>query len=452
MVCGSMALGVLAVLAAVSTSQVQRVRALRHPVQIDADQLRQANDNAELRGSAYPRRSRSSLRVLVQARSAVQQPDVARRATGSFVNSSNQGHPGEIHASAAHQPRLFFLFLTRSSVGNGDLWQAFFDGIDKRLYSSFVHCQDEVHCDANSVSASKVSSVPTVYCDDLVSAMVQLLRAATKDSSSPNDKFIFLSDTTLPLKPFAGVYSALTSNRNSDFCVSPRSEWLSLALGHKRALLVTHSQWVVLSKDHAAAMVDRWPRIKAGHSKKWGWAIPVWPGGRRPSRPAANDSIRMPTDVPSCTDEWAVFATIYGLIADDGQQLVANLPNFGSGSLWLAGAKASNTFQGGCRTFASWGNDQSAPGSAEGKLLQELVQDWPHSKLICTGLFFQNNHLVKESNSLPCNDTHPAEFAALSDRGVVALRRSPFLFARKFQRLAMSPQQFRSIIMSSMAS
>jgi len=358
---------------------------------------------------------------------------------------ASHSHLGLARASATYEQRLFFLFLTKSGVGHDNLWRAFLEGIDKRLYLSFVHCEDEARCDASSVNASKVSTVPTAYCSDLVSAMVQLLRAASKFSLSASDKFIFLSDTTLPLKPFASVYSALVSNGNSDFCVSPRSEWLTLGRKDQRALLVTHSQWVVLNKDHATTIVDRWPRVKGGQGKDW--AVPIRLGGR-PSRAEAINFSVMPRDVPICTDEWAVFATIYGLIADTGQQQVADLAGFGSAALWLASGQMSNSFQGGCRTFASWGNDQRAPGSAQGELLRELFQDWPQSKLVCRGLFLQNKHLVAESDRLPCNDTHPAEFAALSDKGAVALRRSPFLFGRKFQRQAMSLQQFRAIIMS----
>merc|ERR1719450_1203840 len=107
--------------------------------------------------------------------------------------------------------------------------------------------------------------------------MVQLLRYATRDSSHAMDKFVFLSDTTLPVKPFSYIYGALTEYDTSDVCIEPRDEWVWLT--HKTqpgasATIVKHSQWVVLNKDHAKKLMWNWPHV-AGSSYHH-WKVPVW--------------------------------------------------------------------------------------------------------------------------------------------------------------------------------
>jgi len=118
---------------------------------------------------------------------------------------------------------LFFLFLTSAGIQRQDIWASFFeDATLQTPYRTFVHCTDWKTCDAeiqvdNPLNATLVGTVPTFYCKDLVTAMTQLLKAATLESTSPHDKFVFLSDSTLPVKPFELVYSALTARTPPTF-------------------------------------------------------------------------------------------------------------------------------------------------------------------------------------------------------------------------------------------
>merc|ERR1719424_481379 len=117
----------------------------------------------------------------------------------------------------------------------------------------------------NPLGITQVTTVPATYCRDLVSPMVQLLRSATLESSSARDKFVFGSESTLPVKPFREVYSTLTWDTNSDFCIYPTDHWVQLQLAQNlMALMVKHSQWVVLNKAHADTMVREWGLMNAG--------------------------------------------------------------------------------------------------------------------------------------------------------------------------------------------
>jgi len=132
-----------------------------------------------------------------------------------------------------------------------------------------------------------------------------------------------------------------------------------------------------------------------------------------------------------CIDEWGFFATIFGAFVDKGEWSMPldGLPGFSAPPLQLRGAAhLTTTTQGTCRTFAFW--DATEFGGSN--LVSEIAQDWPYSKLSC----FPR-----------CDSTHPAEFAAISDRGVLALRRSRYLFARKFPENVMTVDQFQRIIL-----
>lgn len=334
------------------------------------------------------------------------------------------------------EPRVFFLFLTLSGIKRPELWRAFFDGQPPARWRAFVHCKHTNICAlelslGNLLGVTQVATVPSTYCSDLVSPMVQLLQAAVLESASPRDKFVFLSETTLPVKPFWDVYNTLTWDTNSDFCVYPTDHWVELELAQNlRALIVKHSQWVVLNQAHAHVMVQSWAGIKNGlHGPTW--SIPVYHSPRKgPWGKITNPAGVLP--LPMCVDEWAFFATIFGAFVDRGEWSLGKdgLPGFSAPPLQLRGAThLTSTMQGVCRTFAFW--DASEFGGSN--LINEIAQDWPWSKLSC----FPR-----------CDSTHPAEFSAVSDRGVVALRRSRYLFARKFPENVVTMDQFQRIILA----
>lgn len=340
-------------------------------------------------------------------------------------------------------PRVFFLFMSIAGVDRVDQWQAFFEGVPWSQYRLFLHCKRREICDLrltikNPLGFTLVDTVPSEYCHDLVSPMVQLTKHAMIESASLNDKFLFLSESTLPVKPFWHVYSELVKSRESDICVGPVESWLGMRLNKvsnpletEHAILVKHSQWVVLSQEHARAMVLNWDHVKqAGARHQDQWAIPVWrPGAAQSNGTGQAPHVglgKMDKSVRVCTDEWAIFASLYGAIIDVGQSQVS-VPGFSTNVLQLHPA-GPNFVQGVCRTFVFWGVDRE---DAAG-LVNELLSDG-------------GTHM---SCYPRCMGSHPADFLTISDYGASALRRSPFLFARKFTAGAMSVDQFRRIILT----
>merc|ERR1719387_663831 len=96
-------------------------------------------------------------------------------------------------------------------VSNLDVWRSFFASAPWEQYRAYVHCK--LPSCVNQVSGTPLVVVPTVpsyYCTDLVSPMNQLVKVALSDGDGlPNeaDKFAFVSDSTLPAKPFAYIYN-----------------------------------------------------------------------------------------------------------------------------------------------------------------------------------------------------------------------------------------------------
>lgn len=337
------------------------------------------------------------------------------------------GH-GRAAASNSPRPRVFFLFLTIAGLNRMDIWNAFFANQDPGLYRAFIHCKESHVCGTslatwNPFGMSQVSTVQSSYCTDLVSPMVHLLSSAMLESATPADKFVFVSESTLPTKPFNVVYHTLMVNQESDFCVYPKDHWIQLKLKVGfNALIVKHSQWVVLNQAHARAMVERWPSVKADQVSR-PWKVPAWSSTRQ--SPYGKVAAPPTLALPMCIDEWDIFATAYGALLDKGQYQEV-MPSFSNGPLHLQNPNRAE--QGTCWTFAFWDRTQASPFR---RLIDEVFSD-------------SRTHISCYPN---CQSFHPAEFVTISDHSVSVLRKSPFLFARKFSQQALTLQQFQKFIL-----
>mmetsp|Transcript_47602 Transcript_47602/g.86028 ORF Transcript_47602/g.86028 Transcript_47602/m.86028 type:complete len:507 (-) Transcript_47602:83-1603(-) len=338
----------------------------------------------------------------------------------SFGNSSEDPRvPAELGAGANSavpdtdsplkprmgQPRLFFLFLVYAKINNEEVWDRFFDsavqGVD---YRALVHCKSESGCRKNIRSQHRfeiIPSVETTYCFNLVGGMNALLKRALSYSGhqeSQFDKFIFLSDSTLPVKPFSMVKQRLIAQReSSNFCIFPRNEWAEISSksaflpGHEHAVraAVKHHQWIILSRAHAQNVMkhalanrDLMRDFKLNHA------------GRN----------------QGCLDEFWHFATLFGtveLLQRDGPVYLQGF----SGSPLLT---SNYEPQGQCDTFVQW--MPRAAGVANN--LTRFAQD------------LQSDLGVDMS---PATEGRPAKLHRFSKQSLMRFRDSWFLFARKVE-------------------
>lgn len=150
--------------------------------------------------------------------------------------------------------------MAEGKVSNLAIWNEFFSKAKKGVdYEAYLHCSEPLLCKKAKLDRTfeMVKTVPSAWCQDLVSPMNALLAAAlgnhtgrVTDSGHENDKFIFLSGSTVPLKSFSFVQRKLTvtDGHKSNFCVQ---EWPKWALYEGEHVLPKTSQWMILSRTHA---------------------------------------------------------------------------------------------------------------------------------------------------------------------------------------------------------
>lgn len=333
-----------------------------------------------------------------------------------------------------------FLFLVDGKVSHEDIWQSYFSQAHHGSFRIFVHCTQEQSGQCyGDVFASlpdmvQVPTVPTSYCDDLVSAMARLLESALEASAPPGatEKFVFVSDTTLPAKPFAHVHRALSEDPEaSDICVHPSDHWGRAVVDGVEVRLVKTSQWVTLSRAHGEAFVEAWREpIDPGERAARGFAnsllVPLrgdtWAGQDR-SLVAGAFERDLKTGV--CTDEWAWFAKIFGAFqpGEAGERSFA-----GFGTLRDNSAEA----QGRCDTFVFQGKKRNWQGQLAEPVIAAAEADPEQSR---------GRYGVDEVGNagFESRGSHPLSFLSLGNATLEALRRSSFLFARRFPEASRLP-------------
>mmetsp|Transcript_34396 Transcript_34396/g.93162 ORF Transcript_34396/g.93162 Transcript_34396/m.93162 type:complete len:496 (-) Transcript_34396:37-1524(-) len=328
-------------------------------------------------------------------------------------------------AEAALKPQLFFLFMVYVKINNEEVWDRFFGpavrGVD---YQALVHCKSEDSCRANIKSLHRFEIVPSVetsYCFNLVGGMNALLKAALLRSGtgSASDKFVFVSDSTLPVKPFHYMHRQLTADTNSDFCIFPRNEWAEVSEKYLNApqhtsvtsVAVKHHQWVILSRGHAVMAVKH---------------------ARENQNMMADFRLNEGFRNTGCLDEFWHFLTIFKSLRLTGVPTTIHLEGFNGGPLLTADYE----IQGRCNTFVHWVPRASGSSNNVTFLARTLMHD-------------------PGTDIAPASETRPASIARLSRTALAELRSSPFLFARKiednceFSGCESIAQAFRSVVFSS---
>jgi hypothetical protein len=172
---------------------------------------------------------------------------------------SGEGHAVDYtrYLPSNHKPVLHFLLISWGEIPNQDIWSAFFKDVPEDRYRIWIHAKDQ----------EKLLSRPITFkytlVDDHFNAYIRLARVmnwlldnALSASHSSNDMFIFLSDDSLPVKPFHALYHRLAVRHTmSLFCIAPTNQWLDLGSG---IYIPKAHQWMVLNKADSIASVKQW--------------------------------------------------------------------------------------------------------------------------------------------------------------------------------------------------
>eukprot|EP00927_Polykrikos_kofoidii_P038602 TRINITY_DN3300_c0_g1_i1.p1 TRINITY_DN3300_c0_g1~~TRINITY_DN3300_c0_g1_i1.p1 ORF type:complete len:713 (-),score=72.84 TRINITY_DN3300_c0_g1_i1:423-2561(-) len=314
---------------------------------------------------------------------------------------------------------VHFLFLLKNSLPHYSIWERFFESAAANTWRAWAHCAEG--CDEEIVAQFPalriVETVPSSYCVDLVSPMAQLLRASLKDESIPQgtmQKFVFVSSATLPTKPYRVVHKVLTAKEESDICLLSPQAWAAAKVDGRDFRLAKHSQWTVLNKNHAQIFANGWlPQVPVrGFAQAlnttedpifWNVSLPSINGKAPTLVPRRWFSGKVGSSGGICTDEEAMFTTIFGALeVDERHRTTMTVDGLG-----LVAYDKMMPLQGKCHTLVAWNMPPSSVAA--------YVHDDPNSTMIPS----------------VDGDSHPFEFRELSNRSLAAVRAHASLFMRK---------------------
>lgn len=343
--------------------------------------------------------------------------DKAPQLDHSLLGSSNSRAWFNFNASSfntgdkikANRPaRIFFLFMAVDKVSNLGVWASFFAKAPPSQYRALIHCKlPACLTSVQNTFMIPVPTVPSYYCTDLVSPMNQLLGHALNNevtTENPADKFIFVSDSTLPAKPFSQIYATLALRQGSDFCSFPANEWADIPspAGGLEIAVKVH-QWIVLERAHALNACIMWASGKDHdlmHRFQMNWKPFTW-----------TNNTYADTRNFGCLDEFWHMAALYGTLShvDAARDAVVSLQMFTNTPLRVSGSVG---WQGACDTFVMWAKYLHAPGNNP----------------------FLELHTSLDPASVPHggNDQRPGWWDTISTYGIQSIRKSGFLFVRKF--------------------
>jgi hypothetical protein len=150
--------------------------------------------------------------------------------------------------------------------------------------------------------------------------MIQLLDSAIQVSRSDKDKFIFLSDSHVPVKSFQGTWDLLVQDgqQASRFCILPNEFRRGYGLQQDASKFTFKtSQWLILSQAHALKVLKNKDEPFTLDYQQWG-----------------------------CKDEWWFWLNTVGA--------VELKPHWTMSDLATPEAEAQNAAQLACDTYVDW--------------------------------------------------------------------------------------------------
>lgn len=318
--------------------------------------------------------------------------------------------------------------MAEGGLPNLPIWSRFFaqarEGVD---YEAWLHCQDLPLCreslpDTNGTFRI-INTVESHWCTDLVSPMNALLTAALGvGRGNRHDKFVFVSDTTVPVKPFSYVQHKLIVQdaEQSSFCVQ---EWPKWAWFKTKRVLAKHSQWLVLSRAHAEKAVRAQDTLKPSRLMRQMTPL-TWAGSERIApfvwqmresalRLTHNPLVDMAFGlvvpaVRGCADEFWHLAVVTGALDPGEAEQGLEYKSLAGGTISMRPG-AEQLRQGSCDTYAVVDHDTSD---------------------FTRGLQGNGTNFGGTSGFLRPH-IHAGKFRKLSKATLKALGASEYLFARK---------------------
>lgn len=156
-------------------------------------------------------------------------------------------------------PRIAFLFLVRDPIPHESLWRRFFRSYED-LYSVYVHAKPGFQFPSKSFfHCREIPSKPVSrFAFNMVDAVRRLLAHALLDSTAWNQWFVFVCESSVPVRSFRYVYDYLMASNvsfvdaskpaPSYYCWNTQPEF-------PRKKLRKGELWMAMLRRHAAMVV-----------------------------------------------------------------------------------------------------------------------------------------------------------------------------------------------------
>lgn len=358
-------------------------------------------------------------------------PAASRDAQADFPAARRMLRPGVVH----------FMFELKDHLQHPGIWGKFFSQAMQGSYMAWAHCTDYHACENDYMMKKvKVRLVPQVFSvrgADLINPFAHMIRLALKETRhlaerGVPEKFLVISDATLPVKPFAFIHWDLISRDNSDICISIPTQWAKATIGGIPLALVKHHQWLALNRTDAKALADDWTPLK----KIFTWNMTL----RQPQK-WGNLSVRVNRHTFkdgawfTATDEEVPYQRAKGPV------VLSHIND--TRPMWqLFNART-------CITYVDW-PDNVWPPSLLDSHTTSLLQTDAH---LGHTYNFTNDVTLKLLKDPTTKFTiakgimHPFMWDQMGDAGLSVFRSSQYLFARKFSPCAHMPN-FTEIMFS----
>ncbi len=164
---------------------------------------------------------------------------------------------------AAEERKVALLFLTRTDLNHTQLWK---EWIDLSKYTVYNHAKNQVK-DPWFAQFRIAQTCPTTWANTMLAQQV-LLRTALKDPN--NYKFVFLTESCIPLRAADQVYELLTAEDNS--YMAYKNVWWDekntrtlseFPIQYHRG----NGSWFILNRKHAQMIADdtHWILLASKH-------------------------------------------------------------------------------------------------------------------------------------------------------------------------------------------
>jgi hypothetical protein len=154
--------------------------------------------------------------------------------------------------------KLAFLFLIYDEINHEDIWYKFFKDVNPNRYSIHIHYKENKPLKYFEKYKLK-ETIPTKYGDiSLVHAQKLLLKEAFKDPD--NTRFIFLSNSCIPIKKFDYIYTIFNISEYNHFEIAPNSQCFPRCNSILKYLeakdIHKASQWCSLKRDDVRLILN----------------------------------------------------------------------------------------------------------------------------------------------------------------------------------------------------